>query len=162
MKAFTGVIFSLLATLLVGCVHPQHLHSAAGQAGIREKTALTIEQRINQIVRETGDWEMSQFRVYRRADLDGDEVADTLMLTTFEQGNVWRRDMLVCLSGNSNRVMLVHLGGKGERMAEDFKVDGKRIVVKGKEYAENDPSCCPSRPYQKVYSISGDKIVETR
>jgi hypothetical protein len=162
MKTAIALGCSLLCCLLAGCASSERMHSAAGQADMRQATVLSVERKIASIVRQTGDWEMSQYRSYNRSDIDGDEVSDTALLTTFERGNIWRRDLLVCLSTAPARVMLMHLGAKGKRMAETFEVEGQHIVVKGKEYAENDALCCPSLPYRAVYLVSEGKVKETK
>jgi len=161
MKSANGIGLGLLGCLLAGCASDTGRHTAIGQAGDREATVLSIEKKIARRVRGSGEWEMSQFRSYQRADLDGDEVSDTVLLTTFERGNAWRRELLVCLSSAPGKVMVKPLGGKGERMAETIQIEGRRIIVKGKSYAESDPMCCPSLPYQEDYAISNGVIVSS-
>jgi hypothetical protein len=123
---------------------------------------LRIDEQIAEMVRTSRDWEMAQFRTYRQKDLDGDGIDDTILLTTFEHGMIWRRELFVCLSSSPQRVLHVGLGGKGERMAEDFEIKDRAIIVRGKTYTDADAMCCPSRPYESTFLIADGKIVERR
>lgn len=149
----------MLCLLLAGCASPERRYSAGSQANLHEAMVMNIERKIASIVRTSGDWEMPEFRSYEQADIDGDDVRDTVLLTTFERGNAWRRDLLVCLSSVPGEVTVHHLGAKGERMAEKFTIEGKRIMVTGQEYSESDPLCCPTKPYQAVYVVVKGRIV---
>lgn len=161
MKTVNTIALAFLICLLAGCATGDTSHISVAQADAREATVMSIEKKIASRVRGSGEWEMSQFRSYQRADLDGDGVSDTILLATFEHGNFWRRDLLVCLSSAPGKVMVKPLGGKGERMAESVELEGRRIIVKGKSHAESDPMCCPSLSYQEDYEIANGVIVSS-
>jgi hypothetical protein len=132
------------------------------RADARATPVFRIEEQIAEMVRTSRDWEMAHFRSYRQEDLDGDHIDDAILLTTFEHGMIWRRELFVCLSSSPDRVMHVSLGRKGERLAEDFEIKNRTIIVRGKAYTDADPMCCPSRPYESIFLVADGKIVERR
>jgi len=105
---------------------------------------------------------MAEFRSYKQEDIDGDGVQDTVLLTTFEHGMNWRRILFVCLSSDPLNVVHREMGGKGERMAEEFEIKKREITVKGKRYADGDAMCCPSEPYESVLVVMNGDILETQ
>ena len=112
------------------------------------------------MVHSTKDWEMAEFRSYKQKDMDGDGVADAVLLTTFEHGMIWRRVLFVCLSTAPLKVMHREMGGKGERLAEGFEITKGTIIVKGKQYADSDAMCCPSQPFQTVFVVTNGDLLE--
>jgi hypothetical protein len=119
----------LLVSTLGGCATSEQPSPSEMQAAIREAPAFTIEEKIRDMVHASGDWEEAQFRSYKQRDVDGDGIDDTVLLTTFEHGNNWRRELFVCLSSAPSRVMHINLGGKGERMAERVEITNRAIII---------------------------------
>ncbi len=152
----------LAASVLAGCATHEPPFPSELQADARTLPVLRIEQQIADMVHASRDWEMARFRSYRQGDIDGDGVDDTILLTTFEHGMVWRRELFVCLTSSPQRVMHVGLGGKGERMAEDVEIKNRAIIVRGKTYTDADAMCCPSQPYESTFLVADGKIVERR
>jgi hypothetical protein len=156
-------LYCLLAAFsLFGCATHESLSISETEAGARSLPALRIEEKIREIVNQNKDWEMAQFRTYRQEDLDGDGIDDTILLTTFEHGNNWRRELFVSLSSSPITVMHIDLGGKGEREADDIEVKDRKIIVKGKKYADGDAMCCPSIPYESTFTITNGMILENK
>lgn len=149
----------VMASTLTGCATRERLFSEQ-QGSARATPVLRIEKHIAQLVRSNGDWEMSQFRKYRQEDVDGDGSDDVFLLTTFEHGLIWRRELFVCLSSSPERVMQINLGCKGERRAEDFEIEDRVIIVRGKAYSSTDALCCPSQPYESTFLIANGRIIE--
>lgn len=136
--------------------------SGQSEGNVREATILHIEQTINDMVRTSGDWEDSEFRMYKQKDLDGDRVDDAILLTTFEYDNSSYQELFVCLSSAPQRVMHIYVGAPGDRTAESLEVTNQLIILRGQRYTAQDGMCCPSQPYESVFSIKGVKIVQVR
>lgn len=162
MRPLTPISYVVIVSILAGCSTQEPPFPSELQADSRATPVLRIDEQIAEMVRTSRDWEMAQFRTYRQKDLDGDGIDDTILLTTFEHGMIWRRELFVCLSSSPQRVLHVGLGGKGERMAEDFEIKDRAIIVRGKTYTDADAMCCPSRPYESTFLIADGKIVERR
>ena len=162
MRARAAISCGLIASFIAGCATKESPFPSELQADDRAIPVLRIEQQIAEMVRASRDWEMAQFRSYRQEDIDGDGTDDTILLTTFEHGMIWRRELFVCLSSTPQRVLHMGLGGKGERMAEDFEIKDQAIIVRGKTYTDADATCCPSRPYETTFLIADGKIVESQ
>src|ERR1043165_8087558 len=158
------VLCGSLSFCLAGCSSPRPdpLVSSDHKATARATAVLRIEEQVAAAVLASGEWEMAQFRSYKQQDIDGDGIDDAILLTTFENGNVWHRELFVCLSSPSRPVMQLGMGKKGERMAENFEIKDRTIVVRGKRYADADAECCPSIAYQSVLVLTDGKIVERR
>ena len=150
----------LLASLLAGCTTSEKSFPSERQADVREAPVLHIEKQIADMIHTSRDWEDSQFRIYQRQDIDGDRVADAVLVTTFENGNGWRRELFVCLSSDPSKVLHMDLGGKWERLAEELDVKGQEIIIRGKKYVSGDAGCCPSQPYESIFFIAHGKIVQ--
>jgi hypothetical protein len=58
--------------------------------------------------------------------------------------------------------MHLSLGSKGERLAEDFEIKDRMIIVRGKTYADADAMCCPSKPYESTFLVAAGRILERR
>jgi hypothetical protein len=159
---FTLYCLVLLVSALAGCASDEAFSPSEKQAAIREAPALSIEEKIRDMVHASRDWEQAQFRSYKQRDIDGDGVGDTVLLTTFEHGNNWHRELFVCLSSAPSRVMHVKLGGKGERMAEHVEITNREIIITGKRYVTGDAMLCPSQPYKSVFVVREGKLVEKR
>ena|SRR6266536_3187370 len=129
---FTCYCLVLFAGALAGCATSEEPFPSEIHADIREAPALSIEKTIRDMVHTSRDWEEVQFRTYRQRDIDGDGIDDTVLLTTFEHGNYWRRELFVCLSSSPGRVMHTNLGGKGEREADNVDITNRTIIITGK------------------------------
>jgi hypothetical protein len=151
---------ALVTGTLSGCITGSEPLPSESQADVREAPVRAIEDQIKVMVHLSRDWEEAQFRSYKQKDIDGDGIDDTVLLTTFEHGNGWRRELFVSLSSAPSRVMFLDLGGKGEREADTVEIKNRAIIVKGKRYVEGDAMCCPSKPYESVLVIANNKIVE--
>src|SRR6266498_4051457 len=103
----------LLEGTVSGCVTSEEPFPSEMQADTRATPVLRIEEKIREMVHVSREWEMAQFRAYRQQDIDGDRVDDAILLTTFEHGNYWRRELFVCLSSCRTTVLHTNLGGKG-------------------------------------------------
>jgi hypothetical protein len=152
----------LLAGTLAGCATSEEPFPSEIHADMREAPALSIEETIRDMVHTSRDWEQARFRTYKQEDIDGDRIDDTILLTTFEHGNGWRRELFVCLSSSPRHVMYIDLGGKGEREADDVDITNQTIIITGKRYGPDDAMCCPSLPYQSTFVVVGGKIVEKK
>jgi hypothetical protein len=159
---FTRYCLVLLAGTLAGCATREEPFPSEIHADIREAPALSIEETIRDMVHTSRDWEQAQFRTYRQEDIDGDGIDDTVLLTTFEHGNFWRRELFVCLSSSPGRVMHMNLGGKGEREADDVDITNRTIIITGKRYAADDAMCCPSLPYESIFVVVDGNIVQKK
>lgn len=157
---FTRHCLVLLVSTLAGCASREEPFPSEMRAAIRQAPVLAIEEKIRDMVHASRDWEEAQFRNYRQRDIDGDGIDDTVLLTTFEHGNNWRRELFVCLSSAPRRVMHTNLGGKGERMADHVEITNRTIIITGKRYVAGDAMCCPSQAYESVFVITNGKIVE--
>ena len=118
MKASVPCVV-LLAGIFAGCAATEEPLPSEQQADVRALPVLRIEEKIREMVRRSRDWEMAEFRTYKRRDIDHDGIDDAVLLTTFEHWNGWWRELFVCLSSAPGRVMHTNLRGKGERLAED-------------------------------------------
>jgi hypothetical protein len=161
MKALHYLLL-LFCSVLSGCVTSDQSSLSENQADLHEVTVLHIEKKIADMVHTSRDWEMSQFRTYQRKDIDGDRVADAILLTTFEHGMNWHRELFVCLSSSPQRVMHVDLGGKGDREADEVEIKDQTIIIRGKRYAAGDAMCCPSQPYESTFVVADGKIVQNQ
>ena len=123
---------------------------------------MSIEETIRDMVHTNRDWEQARSRTYQQRDIDGDGIDDTVLLTTFEHGNYWRRELFVCLSSSPNKVMHTNLGGKGERQADDVAITNQTIIITGKYYSADDAMCCPSLPYESTFLVVDGKLVEKK
>lgn len=56
------------------------------------------------------------------------------------------------------------VGGKGWRSVDfsKFTVEKKQITLQTKEYASNDPMCCPSRTGTAIYRIEDKQLIELK
>jgi hypothetical protein len=162
MRTLIPILCGSVLSIFVGCSTPEPPFVSEMQADARATPVLRIEEQIADMVRTSRDWEMAQFRSYKQKDLDGDGIDDTILLTTFEHGMIWRRELFICLSSSPHQVMHISLGGKGERLAEDFEIKERAIIVRGKTYTDADAMCCPSRPYESIFLVADGKIVERR
>jgi hypothetical protein len=151
-----------MALSLAGCAAHEGLSVSQDEADARAIPTLRIEEKIREIINQTKDWEMAQFRTYRQGDLDGDGIEDTVLITTFEHGNYWHRELFCCLSSSPRTVMLIDLGGKGEKEAEDMEVEDRKVIVNGKKYADGDAMCCPSLQYQSTFTVADGKLLEIK
>jgi hypothetical protein len=130
------------------------------RADLREVTALHIEQRIWEMVHLTKDWEDASFRMYQQQDIDGDDVDDTILVTTFEHDNSSYQKLFVCLSSSPRKVMQLDVGCKWDRIAMELAVKDRKITIKGMKYIESDAGCCPSQPYESTFVVMDGKIVQ--
>lgn len=153
---------SVIPSFIVGCATHEPPFPSEQQAEARATPLLRIEEQIADMVRTSRDWEMAQFRSYRQEDIDGDGIDDAKLLTTFEHGMIWRRELFICLSSSPSRAMHLSLGSKGERLAEDFEIKDRMIIIRGKTYTDADAMCCPSKPYESTFLFAGGKILERR
>jgi hypothetical protein len=154
-----NAILLLLAAMLAGCVSDKQPLSSDDKAVMRALPTLQIEAKIQDTVRNSRAWEMPQFRVYRQEDIDGDCIDDTVVLTTFEHGNTWHRELFVCLSSAPSVVMHMNMGGKGERMADGIELKDRQIIIRGKTYGASDPMSSPSVPYKEVYCVENGRLI---
>lgn len=161
-RTFAAISCGLISSFIAGCATHEPPFPSELQADTRALPVLCIEQQIADMVRTSRDWEMAQFRSHRQDDIDGDGIDDAILLTTFEHGMMWRRELFVCLSSSPQRVMRLTLGSKGERLAENFEIKDRAIVVRGKTYTDSDAMCCPSRSYESILLVADGKIVERR
>lgn len=118
-----------------------------------------IDRRVFQYVRETGDQERPESRIYFQGDLDGDKVYDTALLTALNP-NLYDYVLFVSLSSQPKYVMHIKVGKKGARYAESLHFNNSNIVVSGKIWAPEDAMCCPSIPFQTTYAIKDNTIIE--
>jgi hypothetical protein len=159
---FARYCLILLAGTLTGCITNEEPLPSEIHADIREAPALRIEETIRDMVHTSRDWEQARSRTYLQRDINGDGIDDTILLTTFEHGNNWHRELFVCLSSSSGRVMHMNLGGKGEGEADDVNITNRTIIITGKRYATSDATCCPSLPYESKFVVVDEKIVEKK
>ncbi|MDY0164125.1 hypothetical protein [Desulfobotulus sp.] len=56
------------------------------------------------------------------------------------------------------------VGGKGWRSVDfaKFTVENKQITLQTKEYASNDPMCCPSKTGTAIYRIENKQLIELK
>jgi len=56
------------------------------------------------------------------------------------------------------------VGGKGWRSVDftKFTVENRQVTLQTKEYASNDPMCCPSKTGTVIYKIEYDKLIELK
>src|SRR6516164_1107381 len=94
----------LLAGTLAGCATSEEPFPSEIHADVREASVLSIEETIRDMVHTNRDWEQARYRTYQQRDIDGDGIDDTVLLTTFEHGNYWRRELFVCLSSSPSKV----------------------------------------------------------
>lgn len=119
-----------------------------------------IDRRVFQYVRETGEREKPEARIYVQGDLDGDRIEDTALLAMFDLAMSNNQILFVSLSSRPKHIMLRKVGGKGSQDAETVLIKDSHIVIEGKRYAPDDAMCCPSIPFQTRYAIKGGAIIE--
>ena len=160
---FLHLLMGIAVGVLVGCQSMKHneayfvLFSNEYAIG-RAAPVIHIDRRVFQYVRETGERENPEARIYVQGDLDGDKVEDTALLTMFDLALSNNQVLFVCLSSRPKHVMLRKVGGKGYRDANILKIKDGRIVIEGKRYASDDAMCCPSIPFQATFTIQADTI----
>jgi hypothetical protein len=159
MKALRYLLL-FLSSVLSGRATSEQIFPSEKQADLREITLLSIETEIADITHKSRDREMSQFRTYERKDIDGDRVDDAILLTTFEHGMNWHRELFVCLSSSPHRVMHLNLGGKGEQLAEEVEIKDQTIIIRGKKHADGDAMCCPSQPFKSTFIAADGKLLQ--
>ena len=119
-----------------------------------------IDRRVFQFVRETGEREKPESRIYVQGDLDGDQIEDTALLAIFNVAMSYNQILFVSLSSRPKHVMLKKVGGKGRQDAKTLIIKDTHIVIEGKRYASDDAMCCPSIPFQTTYAIQENAIIE--
>ena len=154
----------LIATVTVtlsGCVSIRddgdHIFSRA-YAVQRTRPVVAIDAAAARYVETTGFWEMSEHRRYSQGDLDSDDLVDATMVTTYEQGQTFKRVMFVSLGSHPTHISTIELGGKGEQMASTAKIQDGLIQVEGMRYALTDGMCCPSLPFTDSYAVRDDVV----
>lgn len=111
-----------------------------------------------------------------KADVDGDGTDDLVVSYSIEGpcykekklrqgtcGNYHEEFLSVFLQKNGKYIepAVVKVGGRGERMVEDFKVEGNKIILKTLEYHE-DPMCCPSKEGTATLNFENGKLAEVK
>ena len=166
MKALFHPILTVIATgILAGCQSMKHDEAyyalfSDEYAIARATPVIHIDRRVFWYVRETGEREKPEARIYVQGDLDGDRVEDTALLTMFDLAMSNNQILFVSLSSRPKHVMLRKVGGKGSQDAEKVTINGNCIAIEGKRYAPDDSMCCPSTPFQTRYAIKGGAIFE--
>jgi hypothetical protein len=106
-----------------------------------------------------------------RQRIDGDLVhdgsAETVVLYTIEgQGgsnnHVQYLAVFAHRNGSLQPIARVDAGGKSARGVTLVGVDAQGIALATQEYADGDPSCCPSRKGNTHFVLEHDKLVERR
>jgi hypothetical protein len=114
--------------------------------------------------RERGE----EFRDARQR-VDGDVLhrgaVETVVLYTIESqgGSNDHRQYLAVFArrnGSLQPVARVEAGGKSGRGATLIAIDAQGIALGTQEYADGDPSCCPSRKGHTHFVLEHDRLVE--
>ena len=166
MKAFFYPLLAVMAGIMAdGCQSANHNEAyyvlfSDEYAIDRATPVVQIDHRVFQYVRATGEREKPEARIYVQGDLDGDKVEDTVLLAMFDVAMSYNQVLFVSLSTRPKHVMLRKVGGKGRQEAETVSIKTGRIVIEGKRYAPDDAMCCPSIPFQAIYAMQTNAIIE--
>jgi hypothetical protein len=136
-------------------------------AALTAPTCTTSDRRVEELIstkmRELGGIEYCQYRMYESmADIDGDSVADFLVVFTVEApagGNNSTQFLAAFASGSNWAPSVVQVAQRGQRIVEGVKADGRTIVLQTLEYGKGDAMCCPSIESEARFQIQGGKIV---
>jgi hypothetical protein len=111
-----------------------------------------------------------------KADVDGDGTEDLVVSYIIEGPCYKEKNLRPGTCGNYHEEFLAlflkkggkyikpsvaKIGGRGERMVEDFKVEGNKIILKTLEYHE-DPMCCPSKEGTATLNFENGKLAEVK
>lgn len=165
MKTFICPLLAVMVgAMLGGCQsikHDAYYVLFSDEYAVDQATPVVhIDRRVFQYVRETGEREKPEARIYVQGDLDGDGIEDTALLAMFDLAMSNNQILFVSLSSRPKHVILRKVGGKGSQDAETLIIKNTRIVIEGKRYASDDTMCCPSIPIQTTYAIQENAIIE--
>lgn len=166
MKTFLSypLLVALVCGIVGGCQsikHDAYYVLFSDEYAIDRATPVYhIDRRVFQFVRETGERETPESRIYVQGNLDGDQIEDTALLAMFDLAMSNNQILFVSLSSRPKHVMLRKVGGKGSQDAETLIIKDTRIVIEGIRYASDDAMCCPSIPIQTTYAVQENAIIE--
>jgi hypothetical protein len=120
----------------------------------------------NQATREHGE-EYPDARKVVSGDLNGDGVAETVVLYTIEGQNGTNNHiqyLAVFKRTDGKLVYVTHtsVGSKSYRDAELDSISNGLINLTTMGFAKNDPACCPTRKGKAWYKLALGKLVAVR
>lgn len=115
--------------------------------------------------RENGIENAANLRTTMAGDLNHDGVSDLALLYTLEGQNgtsnyVQHLAVFLRLKGRLVPVADAIVGGKTYRSAQIASIKNNVIFLRILNFAENDPSCCPSLKGATRYELEGNKLKE--
>ncbi|UZR28262.1 hypothetical protein [Methylococcus mesophilus] len=130
-------------------------------------TMPVVERFIRDQARKTAGVEYKEARQLGRGDLNGDGKEDVAVLYTlegFHGTNAYRQYLAVFSLVRSGLRQRTHreVGGKGWRDVDMLAVANGSIQLRTKEYADSDPSCCPSINGAVRLVLKGNRLKETK
>ena len=138
--------------------------AALAAAGQHSDAAIINKFIASQESYENGN-EAKDYRTILRGDLNHDGVPDAAVIYTLEGGNGtnnYVRHLAVFVRTNGTLVLAAHavVGGKNYRAIVMKAIQDNAILCDTKDYAPNDPSCCPTLKGSTRYVLDGDKLKE--
>jgi len=152
-------------TALVFAVLMISLTASRASAQDAEKSA--IDKFISvQATRKRGE-EYADARKVVKGDLNGDDVAETVVLYTIEGengGNNHVQYLVVFRLNNGKLSYATHtsVGGKGYRDVDLDSISNRLINLSTMGYAKNDPGCCPTLKGKAWYRLGNGRLVELK
>lgn len=132
-----------------------------------------VERFINAFAAEVRGAEYCEFRKIVRGDINGDGIADVIVVFTVEGacaddkktpagacGNHHEQYMKALLGKELKEVPLLMVGERGERDIVGLAVNNGIIEAETLSYRENDPMCCPSLKGRTRFVLFKDALVE--
>jgi hypothetical protein len=119
-----------------------------------------------QATREHGE-EYPDARKVVTGDLNGDGVAETVVLYTIEgqnSSNNHTQYLAAFTRANGQLVQLTHtsVGSKSYRDVELDSISNKLINLTTMGYAKNDPACCPTLKGKAWYQLALGRLVAVK
>jgi len=153
-----GFIVAAFFALTIGSV--QLVYSQARETAI-------IDRHISRQAKSQSCEEFPDARKTLRGDVNGDHIADIVVLYTLEGcdgANNYSQSLAVFLrKGRAIQYATdAAVGGKLDRNVDLMSISGGRINLDTMGYRSNDPACCPSRKGKTKYVFSKGKLREIK
>ena len=152
-----------MAAVVIGMTTAVLWLAAHGATAACERAAPSVERAIAEKARALRGVERCEHRHTLRADGDGDGAKDLLVLFGVEprDGGTGPLYVLAVFPSDKRRPpAMTQIGTRGAWLAEDMRVEAGRILVQTKEYAREDPKCCPSKPGRLVFKLEHGALVD--
>jgi hypothetical protein len=164
-----------LLCILIPMVHAQQASASPRKspAGKCELLPEKAERFIKSFAAEVRGAEYCEFRKIARGDINGDGIADLIVVFTVEGacdgdkktpagacGNHHETYMQAFLGKELKEVPLLMVGSRGERAITGIIVKKGVIEAETLTYGKNDPMCCPSIKGKTRFVLTKDVIRE--